>query len=187
MTMLVILCVLLGLVDSKSLEKVLLNQKSRNADDCQIPDNITELIESLTEIKRNKSFLIPVQESIYEVCDRRKSEIPFVTPTNCPENVTSRRGGKLNQRSVCPWDMVQEYLPGYFPSVINVARCRLCERCSGVNSTTSCQPIVYRIPVLKLTGCVSGFYTYEKKYKKRAVGCTCARRKTMRARRRNRV
>ncbi|KAK3084237.1 hypothetical protein FSP39_010469 [Pinctada imbricata] len=79
----------------------------------------------------------------------------------------------LNERSLCPWDLVQDVNNNRYPHVLNFARCR-CSRCLGEYGIFHCKPLTYRIPVLEKV-CIAGEYEYIKTYLDVPVGCICAR------------
>ena len=76
----------------------------------------------------------------------------------------------LPERSVCPWEVDEDYNPDRYPSRLYFARCR-CSRCLG---NFECKPVHYRIPVLEKK-CVDGIRQFFSVYVRVPVGCICVR------------
>ena len=77
----------------------------------------------------------------------------------------------LNERSLCPWDIVQDINNNRYPQILNFARCR-CSRCA--DGQFECKTLSYKYPVLEKK-CINGEYEYIKTYVDVPVGCTCSR------------
>lgn len=76
----------------------------------------------------------------------------------------------LNERAICPWDMVEDINENRYPQVLNFARCR----CSKCLNNFECRPVSYRIPVFEKR-CIGDRLEYIKTYTDVPVGCTCSK------------
>lgn len=79
----------------------------------------------------------------------------------------------LNERSLCPWDLVEDVNENRYPQVLHFARCR-CSSCLDGMGNYECKPVSYRIPLLEKR-CVDGVFQYVKTYLDLPVGCTCTK------------
>lgn len=95
------------------------------------------------------------------VDDSRCNSVPNISPVF------------LNERSVCPWDMVEDINENRYPQVLNFAKCR-CSKCLSQFGNFECRPVSYRIPVFEKR-CIGNKLEYIKTYTDVPVGCTCSR------------
>lgn len=79
----------------------------------------------------------------------------------------------LNERSLCPWDLVEDVNENRYPQVLHFARCR-CTTCLDGMQNYECKPVSYRIPLLEKR-CVNGVFQYVKAHLDLPVGCTCTK------------
>ncbi|KAJ8040214.1 Interleukin-17D [Holothuria leucospilota] len=121
--------------------------------------------------------------------DRRINENPYHDDMpdegNCP--VKSPRPPPshnfhphaVNARSMCPWHYKIDFQPQRFPTTLALAKCN-CGSCldpftNEIRDDLTCQPIFYKIKVLRKVGCTDGFFKYELHEQEIPVACACMR------------
>lgn len=100
--------------------------------------------------------------------------------SRCRQGVSPNiRLNNPTSRSLCPWYYQTDYQEDRFPAIISKAKCR-CKHClnpttSMIDRDLSCRPIKYRMPILKLAGCVEGLLKYNMTSVEVPVACACMR------------
>ncbi|XP_046553583.1 interleukin 17-like protein [Haliotis rubra] len=148
----------------------------RNDANCQPPQDINQLFQSLNANNDTLVFLRLAREGI-----RPYNNTELNTDTNnysitCPGNVSDDPNDPLWMRSLCPWYYNVTNYNGQYPSVIPEAVCK-CDKCVD-NNQNQCERVSTQIRVLEKTGCENGFYKYKPKTFTYYAGCTCASRRT---------
>lgn len=137
-----------------------------------LPVNCQHCSHSLTE----DEFERQLQHLHFEASGIEVLNSTFTQPidnTRCLNNYLDASPVFLNERSLCPWDLVEDVNENRYPQILHFARCR-CTTCLDGRGNYECKPVSYRIPLLEKR-CVSGVYQYVKTYLDLPVGCTCTK------------
>ncbi|XP_072013371.1 uncharacterized protein [Amphiura filiformis] len=100
-----------------------------------------------------------------------------MTNLHCPVGEIIDKSAPIRLRSVCPWELIDDYDSNRYPKTIQKAVCR-CNHCidpssNKLNEDLSCVPVYYPMPVLRRTGCKNGVATFEPRYEQVPVACDC--------------
>ncbi|KAK6184149.1 hypothetical protein SNE40_002137 [Patella caerulea] len=151
--------------------------------ECQVPQSLEALFTELNkDINVSKFLIYQNATQPASLVENELSENEVYISQNihsnkvCPPTLDSfTTDDPLWVRSTCPWYYDPEELgSNYYPAHIPQAKCK-CNTCIGSTGRTKCERITTQVRVLKKTGCVGGFYTYENELRVVNVGCTCAR------------
>ncbi|XP_071110700.1 uncharacterized protein [Haliotis cracherodii] len=154
----------------------------RHAANCQPPQDINQLFQSLNKNADTSLYFRHVREGIrpYLHTELNTDQVfdseNYYRGTTCPSSVSDDPQDPLWMRSLCPWYYNVTRLPaGHYPSAIPQAVCK-CEKCVD-NNQKQCERVSTQIRVLEEIGCGNGFYKYKPKTIAHYVGCTCANRR----------
>ncbi|XP_046380546.2 interleukin 17-like protein [Haliotis rufescens] len=158
-------------------------RQRRNAANCQPPQDINQLFQSLNANTDTSIFLRNAQGARpgsylhSELNTDQVFDSSHLGGITCPSSVSDDPQDPLWMRSLCPWYYNVTDLPaGHYPSAIPQAVCK-CDKCVD-NNQNQCERVSTQIRVLEETGCENGFFIYKPKIITHFVGCTCAKRRT---------
>ncbi|XP_046543993.1 interleukin 17-like protein [Haliotis rubra] len=153
-------------------------RQRRNADNCQPPQDVHQLFQSLNANTNVSIFLRNAQDgrqgSLGSWNTDHVSNTTNQEGITCPSSVSDDPNDPLWRRSLCPWYYNVVNNNRRYPSAIPEAVCR-CDRCVD-NRQAKCERVTTQIRVLERTGCINGFFIYKPKSVPVSVGCTCVKR-----------
>ena len=96
---------------------------------------------------------------------------------HCPIGEPIPKSAPIRLRSVCPWELVDDFDANRYPKILQKAVCR-CSNCldpqsNQLNESLGCHPVYYPMPVLRRVGCKDGIATFESSFEQVAVACDC--------------
>ena len=95
-------------------------------------------------------------------------------------NLNDRASININERSMCPWKIVNTYVPDRFPHIKSEVKCS-CDKCVKIGNEFmptldyGCMPVLHTLAVLVKGDCLSnGFFEWLPSLEEVSVACTCA-------------
>ncbi|XP_076434827.1 uncharacterized protein LOC143274785 [Babylonia areolata] len=141
---------------------------------CVMNSEQRRLTEMLNELQTTEE-LDPGRLALQQIWMRDNHNLTGVCPTFRPGGYPSLPG--LEQQSMCPWTLEQNYRTDRFPRLLWFARC-MCGHCqaseyTGSGNLYTCVPLYHRVAVIREV-CQDGQLHFRWGRESVPVGCVCA-------------